>query len=261
MKILVIDSHAIVWHGISHLFSSSPDTSVLEASTAEAALVLARCDPPDVYVLDPALDRSGRLSLLGRIREQDASARILIFSAHVDVALANRALRSGACGFVTKSAPVEDLRRAIELVSDGKPFIDHELMREIVRCCANGDPAESQLTDREKKILHLLSKGHRIKDIASEFGLASRTISNALTRIKGKLNLHKMSDLIRHSVEMHAHAGLEKRRRISASWERPKAPIKAFRRAELMKRPATNGKGDRGIFSVDQVRGSVEPQP
>lgn len=211
MKILVIDGHPVVWHGICQLFSTDPDALVLHAPTADLAISAAQLESPDVYLLDTALDGRGGLDILKKIRKQRRLAHVLMFSPHVDVTLANSAIRAGACGYLTKGASREDLRQAIERVSVGKPFVDQLLVHEIVKQYADIHLTESTLDDREKKMLRLLSKGRKIKDIAFELGVAPKTVSNALTRVKDKLHIPKASRLLHHSVEWDAHRELTRR--------------------------------------------------
>lgn len=208
MKILLIDSHPVVWHGVRHFYATDPDTVVLHASTADQALMIARLEAPDVYLLVSELDGQEGLYVLKRLRKQNRSARILMFLTDGDVTRAHAAVRAGACGCVTKSATREDLLEAVKRASEGKPFMDQELVQEIFRRYANFHLTESTLAGREKEILRLLSKGRRVTEIASQLGVAPKTISNALTQIRGKLNLPKASELLHHSVEWDAQSDL-----------------------------------------------------
>lgn len=200
MKLLIIDDHDIVRQGVRRLLSLVPDSEVSEADSAEAGFEAYTREKPDVVILDINLAGGSGLELLSRLRSADDQARIIMFSMHADPAYANRALRSGAVGFVGKSAGADELIEAVRHAAQGKRYIDRRLASEMVLNPVEGDPLNS-LTNRETEILRLLGEGKSLNEIAATFGIAYKTVANTCTRLKEKLGVDRTADLIRISLE------------------------------------------------------------
>lgn len=200
MKLLIIDDHDIVRQGVRRLLSLLPDSEVSEAGTAEDGFEVYMREKPAVVVLDINLGGGSGLALLTRLRSADTDARIVMFSMHADPVYANRALRSGALGFVGKSASADELIEAVKAAAIGKRYIDKRLASDMVLNPVEDDPLSS-LTNREAEILRLLGEGKSLNEIARTFGIAYKTVANTCTRLKEKLGVERTADLIRISLE------------------------------------------------------------
>lgn len=200
MKLLIIDDHDIVRQGVRRLLSLLPDSEVSEAGTAEDGFEVYMREKPAVVVLDINLAGGSGLALLTRLRSADTDARIVMFSMHADPVYANRALRSGALGFVGKSASADELIEAVKAAAIGKRYIDKRLASDMVLNPVEDDPLSS-LTNREAEILRLLGEGKSLNEIARTFGIAYKTVANTSTRLKEKLGVERTADLIRISLE------------------------------------------------------------
>jgi DNA-binding NarL/FixJ family response regulator len=197
---LIIDDHDIVRQGVRRLLSLLPDSVVAEAGTAEEGFDAYMREKPAVVVLDINLGGGSGLELLTRLRSADQEARVVMFSMHADPAYANRALRSGALGFVGKSASADELIEAVKAASTGRRYIDKRLASDMVLNPVEGDPLSS-LSNRETEILRLLGEGKSLNEIAITFGIAYKTVANTCTRLKEKLGVERTADLIRISLE------------------------------------------------------------
>lgn len=201
MKILIVDDHAVVREGVRRLLGSIPGASICEASSAQEALTVYRRESPSVVVLDINLNGSSGLELLQRLKAEEKSARIVMFTMHSEPAYAMRAIRAGASGFVSKSASADELVTAVMRVSEGERYIDRELASELVFSPASADDPMKTLTNREIELLRLLGEGKSLAQIASTFGIAYKTVANSCSRLKEKLGLERTADLIRVSIE------------------------------------------------------------
>jgi DNA-binding NarL/FixJ family response regulator len=200
MKLLIVDDHDIVRQGVRRLLSLLPDSQVSEAGTAEEGFDIYMREKPAVVILDINLAGGSGLELLTRLRNADPDARIVMFSMHADPAYANRALRSGAFGFVGKSASADELIEAVKAAALGRRYIDKRLASDMVLNPVEGDPLNA-LTNRETEILRLLGEGKSLNEIARTFGIAYKTVANTCTRLKEKLGVERTADLIRISLE------------------------------------------------------------
>lgn len=199
-KLLIIDDHDIVRQGVRRLLTLLPDSEVTEAASYDSGLEAFERDRPDVVILDINLDGGSGLELLTRLRSANENVRVVMFSMHADPAYAHRALRSGALGFVSKSAPADELIEAVKSANEGRRYIDRRLASEMALNPIDGDPLSS-LTNRETEILRLLGEGKSLNEIAATFGIAYKTVANTCTRLKEKLGVDRTADLIRISLE------------------------------------------------------------
>ncbi len=196
MKILSIEDHAMIRAGLRQV-AAEMGGSLIEAACGEEALTLQRTQRPQLIVLDLNLPGISGFELLRRLLDANPRARIMIFSMQAQPAYAARALKAGALGFVSKNASPQELRRAMEIVAAGQPYIEGEIAQTLA---LNGE--RQQLTERDLEILRLLGEGRSFSEIGTALGLGYKTIANATTAIKIKLGVARTSDLIRMSVEM-----------------------------------------------------------
>ncbi len=206
MKILLVDDHAVVREGCRRLLCTLPGADVYEAASAQEGLALYRRHEPSVVVLDINLGGSSGLELLQRLASEEKPARVVMFTMHSEPGYAMRALRSGANGFVSKSAPAEELIVAVKKVAAGERYVDTELAAELAFAPLGEDPMRS-LTNREAEILRLLGEGKSLNEIAATFGIAYKTVANSCSRLKEKLGLERTADLIRVSIESRGQRG------------------------------------------------------
>jgi DNA-binding NarL/FixJ family response regulator len=201
MKILVVDDHPIVRAGLRRLLSSEPNIEIREATDSKQALSLYREQRPIMVILDLNLPGLGGLELLGRLKATDPDVRILILSMHDDETHVTRALQAGAMGYVTKNAPAEELREAIERVAGGRTYIEREIAEALVfTSLRSSSHPLKELSSRDLEILRLLAEGRTLPQIADTLGIGYKTAANNCSRIKGKLGAASTGDLIRIAI-------------------------------------------------------------
>jgi two-component system, NarL family, invasion response regulator UvrY len=201
MKILLVDDHAVVREGVRRLLSVHFDPAVLESGDVEHALQIYQREAPDLVVLDLNLGGQGGLEFLRRVLITDPSAKVLIFSMHAEPVYAVRALRAGARGYVSKSAPADELIAAVRKITEGGQYVDRDIAGRIAVSQITGDDPLKQLTIREVEILRLLGQGKSLTAISEALGLAYKTVANICSQMKVKLGVERTADLIRLAVE------------------------------------------------------------
>lgn len=201
MKILIVDDHVVVREGVRRLLSTMADVEVVEAGNARDALTEFRKCQPAIVVLDINMDASSGLEFLQRLRAISKTAKVIMFTMHSEPGYVSRAMRAGAMGYVSKSAPADELLEAVKRVSAGETYIDRELAGAIGPEQAAGADPYDNLTNREVEILRLLGEGKSIAEMAATFGVAYKTVANSCSLLKVKLGLARTADLIRLSLE------------------------------------------------------------
>jgi two-component system, NarL family, invasion response regulator UvrY len=201
MKLLLIDDHAVVREGLRRLFAVHFDAIISEAAAVDEAIAIHEQERPDVVILDLNLEGTGGLEVLRRLLQADARTKVIIFSMHHEPIYALRALRGGARGYVTKSAPVDDLLDAVRKVMAGEQYVDHALATRLAVSQLSSDDPLQALTLREIEILRLLGQGKSMTAISESLGIAYKTVANISTQMKAKLGVDRTADLIRLAVE------------------------------------------------------------
>ncbi|WP_434621815.1 response regulator transcription factor [Azospirillum sp. B2RO_4] len=201
--ILLVDDHPIVRAGCQRLLAEAALGRVVEAEDVGSALALWRAERPDVVVLDLNIPGDGGgMAVLRSIREETPAVPVLIFSMHEDPAIAARALKAGARGYVTKNDAPDSLASAIGTVLAGRVHLDSGLARDLALMTLTppSDPLAG-LTQREREILGLVGRGLTTAAIAERLGISQKTVANSCTQIKDKLGADSTRALIRIAID------------------------------------------------------------
>lgn len=201
MKVLIVEDHEVVREGVERLLTANTKCHVEGVTDAISAVKSVADNPPDIVILDLNLEKTGGLEVLRRLRAIDRGIKVIIFSMHAEPVYAAQSLKAGARGYVSKSAPSEELLKAIDKVMNGERYLDQDVARRLAISQISSDDPMSQLTPRETEILRLLGQGQSLNDIAESLGVAYKTVANTCSLIKTKLGVGSTADLIRLVLE------------------------------------------------------------
>ena len=184
ITLLTADDHPLLREGIASAIEGQPDMRlVAEATNGREALELYRLHRPDVTLLDLRMpDMSGIEVLIG-VREESPSARVIVLTTYGGDALALRAIKAGAAGYLLKNMLRNDLVETIRKVHAGQRCIPPE----IGAALAEHVTSES-LSEREIAVLTLVAGGNANKRIAARLGITEDTVKAHLKSIFSKLN-------------------------------------------------------------------------
>jgi two-component system, NarL family, invasion response regulator UvrY len=204
-SVLIIDDHPIVLQGFRRMLEDAGVQIVLEARDPISGYRLYRRHHPDVVIVDLIMrgNRLGGLDVIRRMHSHDPHTRILVFSVHSDPIIAARTLDAGATGYALKDASSRELMKAFDQVRAGTPYLDHELAMQValVRTGLRANPL-ADLTQRELQTLSLLAEGKPYGRIAEELNVSYKTVVNACSQLKQKLNARNLPELIRLAVQL-----------------------------------------------------------
>ena len=206
-RVLLVDDHPIMRHGLAQLIRMEPGLDVCgEAGSATDGLGAVGKLKPDIVVVDLTLPDKNGLELLKDIHAMYPGTRCIVLSMHDENLYAERALRAGARGYVMKETAAENLIRAIHRVLDGGIYVSETMASRMLeqvtgqRGKANTTGVE-QLTDRELEVLDLIGKGTATKIIAEHLNISARTVEAHRSHIKEKLGLTDGPALVRYAVQ------------------------------------------------------------
>jgi DNA-binding NarL/FixJ family response regulator len=205
-RIIIVDDHPMTREGLRGVINREPDLTVcFEAADASQALEAVQKLEPDLVLTDIKLPGRSGLELVKDLRTLQPQLKILALSMHEESLYAERMLRAGANGYITKQQPAEELVKAIRMVFEDHIYVSKEVSESVLRRFS-GQQRESYspveiLTDREFEIFQLLGKGVAVKEIAGQLHVSAKTVAVHNANIRRKLKLSNSAQLIRFAVQ------------------------------------------------------------
>jgi DNA-binding NarL/FixJ family response regulator len=206
-KIFIVEDHPIFLDGISQLINREDDMFVSGGCENSGECLKTIKDAlPDLIIIDITLKDSCGIELTKEVKKKYPSLPILILSMHEELIFADRVLKAGARGYITKREATIKVIDAIRKVLQGKIYIsdtmvDHFLERSITGSQNfNTSPVET-LSEREFEVFNLIGKGMTNRAIAEVLSVSTNTISTYRERIKEKLNLQNNAELNRYAMQ------------------------------------------------------------
>jgi DNA-binding NarL/FixJ family response regulator len=205
-KILIVDDHPMMREGLRGVINREPDMMVCgEVENAHQAVDAVQKLAPDLALVDVTLPGKSGLELVKDLKAMHPRVVILALSMHDESLYAERMLRAGASGYITKQQPSEELVKAIRQVLDNHVYVSKEMSESLLRRFsgqpqANRSPMEI-LTDREYEIFQLIGAGKSPKDIAGQLHLSPKTVAVHNANIRKKLHLKSTAQMIRFAVQ------------------------------------------------------------
>ncbi len=197
LRLLIADDHTALRLGLVTIAESVPHIRVIgEAVDGEDAIVRWQALRPDVMILDLRMPRRDGIEVVERILALDAQARILVMTMYDHEEDIFRSVRAGARGYILKSAPREEILKAIEVVARGERY-----MPEYVALKLATHMATPQLTGREREVLELMRLGITNKEIGLQLSLTEGTIKSHVREIMAKLNAISRTEAVNLAVQ------------------------------------------------------------
>jgi DNA-binding NarL/FixJ family response regulator len=201
-QILIVDDHPMTRAGLNHLINHQADTVVCgEAENAADALDLLTVSQPDLMLIDITLPGKSGLELIKDVKAMRPDLAILVISMHDESLYADRVLRAGARGYITKHEGGEKLMGAIRRVLSGKMYVSESMSSHILEIFSGGQPGTDRssiqnLTDREFEVFQALGEGLSSHEIAKKLHLSAKTVDAHRANIKTKLKINTTAELI-----------------------------------------------------------------
>ena len=183
IRIMCVDDHPLMHKGLSALIESQPDMTIVGAvSNAGDTLASFREKKPDITLMDLRLPDGNGIDAMISILNEYPEAQIIILTMFEGDVEIQRALKSGASGYILKNMPPEDLLQVIRNVNAGK-----KRLHPVIAANIADHLAEENLTPREREVLQLISEGNSNKEIGSRLFISEETVKGHVKNILGKL--------------------------------------------------------------------------
>jgi DNA-binding NarL/FixJ family response regulator len=210
IRVLLVEDHQVVAEGLKALLEEYPDLHVVGwAPTVEAADVLAAASPADVALVDFRLPDGSGADAAARIRTHQPATAIVILSVEETDDAMMAAVAAGAVGYLIKSAPSDEVVRAIRRAAEGETLIPAQRMMDLLtrRRVAMRQEAErarvrDMLTPRELEILHLLAEGMDNHAVAERLCIEYTTVRSHVHRLLQKLGARSKLEAVVKATEL-----------------------------------------------------------
>lgn len=206
-RIVIVEDHPPVREALALLIGQQSDLEVCgEAGDTDEALRIIADVLPDVAIIDISLKTGNGIDLIKRIKNRNDRVRILVWSMHNDWHYAERALRAGALGYVSKDQATDKIIKAIRRVLEGKTWLSEEMAERILQRTigvgSQGAPRSPLdiLADRELEVFLLIGQGVKTADIAERLHLSVKTVETYRDRIRQKLGMSNGTELAHYAT-------------------------------------------------------------
>jgi DNA-binding NarL/FixJ family response regulator len=217
-KIILIDDHEIVRLGLSHVINAENDLAVVaQSNDAQSGLIEIMKHRPDVAVVDINMPGTSVFEMVQVALKQLPGLKVIYLTAYNTDTNVERALASGASGFVTKGESLGTIVAAIREVIGGRtPFLSDDVRGRVVTnnriAPMTGNASEAGvhaltitarknlLSPREIEVLCCVAQGQSAKQIATVLSISSKTVERHKSNIMAKLSLHTQVDLTRYAI-------------------------------------------------------------
>lgn len=205
IRILIVDDHPVVRHGLSNLLSSHPDFEIVaEAEDGAQVLPLLAAHQTDVILLDIQMKGQSGIDVASRVIRSYPQVKIIILTTYDDPSYVDQALEAGVHGFLLKSASHETLPDSIRAVMLGERLLSPSLVSSVIvnyqKLAQEQAKREVGLSAEDLQILTRISEGANNKTIAEEFFWSEATVKRRVQEILEKLGVSNRAQAIAEAV-------------------------------------------------------------
>ncbi len=213
-KILIVEDHPLFRAMLVQLISQELGMTVCgEADNIKDALTIIGRTRPHAAIIDLTLQGSSGLELIKELKARNIGLPVLVLSMHAEKLYAERVLRAGAKGYVSKQESPSEVVEAIRKVLDGRIYVSERVNEAILERLGRADKAVQPsgvdlLSDREIEVFQLIGGGLNSREIAGQLNLGPTTVDRYRARIKEKLGIKNAAELYQRAAQWMAEGGL-----------------------------------------------------
>lgn len=206
IKIILADDHKIVRDGLRTLLERESDMEVIaEAEDGRAVVNLAKQLSPDLVIMDIIMPGLNGIDATRDIIRKDPHIKVIGLSMHSDKRFVSGMFQAGASGYLLKDCAFDELATAVRTVVSNHTYLSPGIANIIIerqreRSSQSGSTTFTNLTTREREILHHLADGMSSKDISSTLDISVKTVQSHRQNIMRKLNINNVTDLIKYAI-------------------------------------------------------------
>ena len=209
IRTLLVDDQYLIREGIASLLELEDELEVVGmAENGKEAIAQALRIKPNIILMDVRMPEMNGVEATAKIKQALPDCQVIMLTTFDDDEFIVQSLLAGACGYLMKDIPPQDLAQAIKLAHKGVFQLAPEVAGKLIGSLQNKTPnirsqppIETSLTTRELEVLQLLSKGKTNKEIAKAFNLSEGTVKNHVSNILMRLELRDRTQAAVYAVE------------------------------------------------------------
>ena len=204
VTVVLVGEHALLRDLLHTWFSRFDNVQVVaDAAGGKQAMDMMRRHKPTLVMMDFDTVEAANLKLLAKLRKNFPNIKVIVFFDHARTNLSLRLLRSGATGFVVKSARAENMERAIKTVISGGIYISPEFLKSFgMNSLLKWIPDKRgiMLSPRQAKLLMLMAIGLSRTTVAAEMQVSVKAVLAYKKVLMNRLGLRTTAMLVRHAI-------------------------------------------------------------
>ncbi len=208
INVLIAEDHTLFARLVNSMLDDEEDINVVGiASDGEDAINKIAANDIDVLLLDINMPKIDGIQLIGKLVKDFPELKIIMLSSHTEAWVIQKALKSGAKGYLTKFVESEEVIEAIHTVSNGETYFCKTSLNSIMKNLVHKEQstsAEKQLkalSKREKEVLQLIAREMTTAEIAEKLCISFRTVESHRKNLLHKLSAKNTVGLIRTAME------------------------------------------------------------
>lgn len=202
IKVMMVDDHPLVYQGLESVIEHDADLQLvgLATNTTLAASMYASLKP-DIVLVDLRLPGESGLKFIKQMRQQGASAKLIVLTSSSWPDEVTEALALGVDGYILKDTMPDDLILAIKRVWSGRKYYDPRVAEIAVARSSSIAHVLKDLTEREIEVLRELATGASNRQIAERLFITENTVKKHISAILTKLSLEDRTQAALFAVE------------------------------------------------------------
>lgn len=211
IRVLVVDDQQLIRQGISTLLNLQQGIDVVgQADDGIQAVDLAKRARPDLILMDIRMPNMNGIDALAKIKQMLPQCKVLMLTTFSDQEYIVQSLKAGACGYLLKDIPSEDLAQAVRLAHAGIYQLDPNVAGKLVgdlfsqeshaAAAVSETPPDIPVTPRELEVLHLIASGASNKEIADQLFISEATVKKHISNILIALDLRDRTQAAIYAV-------------------------------------------------------------
>ncbi len=205
-RVVLIDDHELVRLGVRTVLEARDDLEIVgEAGGCGEALQLIGETKPDLALVDLVLGTDDGVAFVRQLKKLHENLRILVMTIQDESIYAERVIRAGAQGFISKADAADKLSEAVDAIFADELFLSREscsriLGRVLKEPTPHDDNPVTVLSDRELHVFQMIGTGFSTNQIAKDLGRSPKTIETFREKIKTKLDFKNAAELKKSAV-------------------------------------------------------------
>lgn len=202
IKVLIVDDHEIVRQGFNLILSSQDELNLVvsELTDGEDVLALYKEEKFDIIFMDINMKNMGGVEATKKLTKQYKKAKVIALSMHNDDFNIKLMLDAGASGYLLKDTGIEEIKRAIKTVLDGKKYFSNEVALKLLGLIGE-DTSKAKISKRELQVLKYIANEYTNDEIALKLEISKRTVDSHRQSLLTKFNCKNTAGLIAYSLK------------------------------------------------------------